>query len=149
MKKISAILFTVIMMATSNATAQNNYPALNHVAIFVVDLAKSTHFYKNIIGLPEIPEPFLDGKHTWLKTGEHSQLHLIAGATSITIHDRRTHICFSVASLDSMVKVLDKNKIPFTNATGVPQTITVRPDGVKQIYCKDPDGFWVEINNDR
>jgi lactoylglutathione lyase len=26
-------------------------------------------------------------------------------------------------------------------------TITTRVDGVKQIYFKDPDGYWIEIND--
>jgi catechol-2,3-dioxygenase len=25
----------------------------------------------------------------------------------------------------------------------------VRPDGVKQIYFQDPEGYWIEINDDK
>tara|TARA_R110000868_G_scaffold1389_10_gene10744 strand:+ start:3320 stop:3502 length:183 start_codon:yes stop_codon:yes gene_type:complete len=25
--------------------------------------------------------------------------------------------------------------------------ITKRPDGVKQIYLQDPDGYWIEVNS--
>jgi lactoylglutathione lyase len=26
---------------------------------------------------------------------------------------------------------------------------TPRPDGVKQVYLQDPDGFWLEVNDDK
>ena len=40
-------------------------PGLNHIAVYVMDLKISTAFYKDIIGLDTIPEPFHDGRHTW------------------------------------------------------------------------------------
>ena len=123
-------------------------PALNHIAVYVYDLKKSTDFYKDIIGLTMIPDPFKDNKHTWFKIGEHSQLHLIQGATSVTGHDKNSHLCFSIASMDSFITVLNKNKIVFEDWPGKTNMVTTRPDGVKQIYFKDPDGYWIEINND-
>ena len=42
---------------------------------------------------------------------------------------------------------LKKNNIPFENWAGEKNTYTIRVDGVKQIYFKDPDGYWVEIND--
>ena len=121
---------------------------LNHIALSVHDLKKSTDFYKDIIGLTMIPEPFHDNKHTWFKIGEHSQLHLIENETSVTEHNKNSHLCFSVSSMDSFIVVLNKNKIQFGNWAGDPNMVTTRPDGIKQIYFKDPDGYWIEINND-
>jgi len=138
-----------IMMTCLSANAQKEKPVyLNHVAVYIFNLQKSTDFYKNIIGLTQIAEPFHDGKHTWFKIGEHSQLHLIQGAESITSHDKNSHICFSVASMDAFVKKLNDNKIWFGNWNGDTGKITNRPDGVHQIYFKDPDGYWIEINDD-
>lgn len=121
---------------------------LNHVAVYIHDLKKGTGFYKDIIGLTVIPEPFHDGKHTWFKIGDHSQLHLIQGAQTVTDHDKNSHICFSVSSMDDFIQKLKKNNIWFGNWAGDTNMITKRPDGVQQIYFKDPDGYWVEINND-
>ena len=146
---LSRLLFAALLTITINASAQMKKTAtLNHVAVYIFDLKKSTDFYKDIIGLTVIPEPFHDGKHTWFKIGEHSQLHLIQGAKAITDHDKDSHLCFSVSSMDDFIAILNKNNIWFGNWAGDAKMITTRPDGVKQIYFKDPDGYWIEINND-
>ena len=62
-------------------------------------------------------------------------------------HDKNTHLCFSVASVPEFVKVLAKNKVEYENWAGEKMAITTRVDGVKQIYFKDPDGYWIEIND--
>ena len=30
---------------------------------------------------------------------------------------------------------------------GTPGAITLRPDGIQQIYFRDPDGYWIEMND--
>ena len=146
---LSRIFTGLFMMITFNVSAQmKKAPSLNHVAIYIYDLKKSTDFYKNVIGLKVTPEPFHDGKHTWFRIGKHSQLHLIEGAASVTEHIKNSHLCFSVPSIENFIMVLNKNNLPFENAAGAANTVTARPDGVKQIYFKDPDGYWIEINND-
>ena len=146
---VSRILFFALIMFAGKVPAQTTKPSsLNHIAVYVFDLKKSFDFYKDIIGLTVIPEPFHDNKHTWFKIGEHSQLHLIQGAASVTDHDKNSHICFSVPSMANFIAVLNKNKIWFGNWAGESNAVTTRPDGVKQIYFKDPDGYWIEINND-
>jgi lactoylglutathione lyase len=149
MKILLKYLFAALLIITFKAPAQTKkLPALNHIAVYVYDLKKSTDFYKDIIGLTTIPEPFHDGKHTWFKIGEHSQLHLIQGAQAVTEHDKNSHLCFSVSSIDDFITVLHKNNIVFADWPGNVNMITTRPDGVKQIYFKDPDGYWLEVNND-
>ena len=145
---IARFLFFFLLLNMFKVSAQMQHSSLNHIALSIYDLKKSTDFYKNIIGLPEIPEPFHDGKHTWFKIGEHSQLHLIQGAAVITEHDKNSHVCFTVSSIDEVIKVLNKNNVWFGNWAGETSKITTRPDGVKQIFFKDPDGYWIEINND-
>ena len=43
--------------------------------------------------------------------------------------------------------MLDSNKIEYENWAGQKMQVTKRVDGVYQIYFKDPDGFWIEIND--
>jgi catechol 2,3-dioxygenase-like lactoylglutathione lyase family enzyme len=38
------------------------------------------------------------------------------------------------------------NNVDFYNWPGKKGSVTDRSDGVKQIYIKDPDGYWIEIN---
>ena len=143
------ILFVLLIITTFKVSAQiKKNPTLNHLAINVFDLKKSTDFYKDIIGLKMIPEPFKDGKHSWFKIAKHSQLHIIQTATAVTERDKNSHMCFSVASVEAFVEILNKNKIWYGNWLGTTNMITTRPDGIKQIFFKDPDGYWIEINND-
>lgn len=129
------------------AQSSANKPALNHIAIYVVDLKKSTFFYQQVIGLDTIPEPFHDGKHTWFSIGIKSHLHLIQGAAAATEHPKNSHLCFSVGSVDLFIASLKKNNIEYENWAGEKNTVTTRVDGVKQLYFKDPDGYWIEIND--
>ena len=147
MKKIPAIFLLALTLFTSQKMFSQQKVLLNHIAVYVVDLKISTAFYKDIIGLDTIPEPFHDGRHTWFSVGVKSHLHVISGATVKTAHDKNAHLCFSVASVPEFVKVLEKNKVEYENWAGEKMTITTRVDGIKQIYFKDPDGYWIEIND--
>lgn len=147
MKKIFAIALIVASpFFVPNLIAQQK-ALLNHIAVYVVDLKVSTAFYKDVIGLDTIPEPFHDGRHTWFNVGVKSHLHLISGATSKTSHDKNSHLCFSVPSVAEFIKRLEKNNVEYEDWAGTKMKVTNRVDGVKQIYFKDPDGYWIEIND--
>ena len=144
-----SIICLLLSFVFLNIYSQNfdSKPRLNHIALYVANLQTSTAFYKDIIGLDTIPEPFHDGRHTWFGVGVKSHLHIISGATTKTDHDKNTHLCFSVPSVNEFVKRLEKNKIEYEDWPGTKMKITTRVDGVKQIYFKDPDGYWIEIND--
>ena len=121
---------------------------LNHIAVYVHDLEKSTAFYQDVLGFKQIPEPFHDGRHTWFSLAPGGQFHLIQGAGTGTTHDKNDHLCFSVPSVEAFIANLNKHGIEYTNWPGTAKAPTVRVDGVKQIYFQDPDGHWIEINDD-
>ncbi|MEP6583386.1 MAG: VOC family protein [Ginsengibacter sp.] len=148
MKLRFAILLISLVMAVNASNAQTK-PLINHIAVYVVNLETSTNFYRDIIGLEIIPEPFHDGRHTWFSVGDHAALHLISGAKVAIAHDKDSHLCFSVAAMEPFIAQLEKNKVAYENWPGQATSVTTRADGVKQIYFKDPDGYWIEINNDR
>ncbi|SDD09734.1 VOC family protein [Pedobacter soli] len=144
----TAILFSIIF---NKAMAQNNAgstPAvLNHIAVYVSDLKQSTVFYESVFNLKIIPEPFHDNRHTWFSLGPAGQLHLIQGLKGTQNFDKNEHLCFSVPSVDEFVKKLNAQHISFEDWAGKEKGITLRVDGVKQIYFKDPDGHWLEVND--
>ena len=146
---ISLLLFVVIGGVHAQDNPPKIKPTLNHIALYVVDLQKSTAFYSDIIQLDTIPEPFHDGKHTWYSIGPLSHLHLIQGAANFTSHDKNSHLCFTVTSVPDFIKVLEKNNIEFENWAGDKNKITTRVDKVNQLYFKDPDGYCLEINDAR
>jgi len=121
----------------------------NHLAIYVVDLPVSRHFYTAVIGLDSIAEPFHDGKHLWLNLGLGSALHVISGAENKKEYFIGNHLCLSTSDLNEFKNRLDKNKIQWQNYLGQKGQTTTRPDGVSQIWLQDPDGYWIEVNNDK
>ena len=146
MKKIA--LLTVCCFTVCIGYAQAFKTHINHTAVFVVDLKKSTAFYTEILGLDTIPEPFHDGKHTWLSTGPGSALHIIAGSPGRKEYYKSQHTCYSVPSVDLFLEKLKKAGMKWEDWDGKPYGITTRVDGVKQVWLQDPDGYWVEVNDD-
>src|SRR5437868_6540968 len=118
MKKVLLFSPLFLLLAILDASGQRQHPVLNHIAIYVKDLKRSTDFYQNIIQLDTIPEPFHDGKHTWFSIGSKSHLHVIQGASDITLHDKNAHICFSVASVTAFIVNLDKAHVPYEDWPG-------------------------------
>jgi lactoylglutathione lyase len=147
MKKILAVL--LLMVLVRSASAQKQDVSLNHIALYVEDLGKSTKFYRDVIGLDTVPEPFKDGLHSWFKISNGLTLHIIQGPKEKLTQYRNTHTCFSVGDIDNFIQHLTKSGISYEDVKGKQQAVTTRVDGVKQIYFKDPDGYWIEINNDK
>ena len=152
-QNISMRKFWIVSLActlTAAAQAQKPAPAkprINHLALYVNNLATSTQFYTQVIGLDTIPEPFHDGRHTWLSIGGGAHLHLISGNAANQPHPKNTHLCFTVPSVPEFADRLKKAGISFENWAGDKNAVTTRVDGVKQLYLTDPDGFWLEIND--
>lgn len=137
-----------LFLATSNCFSQNTSKAkINHTAVYVVNLEASRHFYQDIVGLDTIPEPFHDGKHAWFTTGPGIAMHVIQGAETKKEYYKNQHTCFSVASVKAFTDLLKRNNIMWENVNGTKQAITIRVDGVQQIWLQDPDGYWIEIND--
>lgn len=148
MKKCFCIHFLVCFFAI-HANAQQSKAHINHTAIYVVDIQKTGDFYSNIIGLDTVPEPFHDGKHIWYSTGAHTMLHVIAGATDKKDYYKNQHTCFTVPDFNQFIKKLQALNWPYEDVAGNKNAITTRVDGVHQIWLQDPDGYWLEINDDK
>ena len=143
----NSLLLLVFVFASIFAFAQKK-PHVNHIAFSVAQLERSRVFYTQIVGLDTIPEPFHDHRHVWLSISEHSHLHLIQNPPPITVPDKNTHLCFSVPDVNAFVSILQSKNIAYEDWPGKPLSITTRTDGIHQIYLKDPDGYWIEINDD-
>ncbi|WP_300434026.1 VOC family protein [Christiangramia sp.] len=140
------LIFTLLFMAISNA--QSNQFQLNkdHDAIQVKDLKASAKFYGDVLGLKEIPNGGLPAHIRWFQLGNAVQIHLIE-SDSIPENQKGVHMALNTNNLQEVMKFLKEKDIHFENWTGEVETTNTRPDGIKQIYLQDPDGYWIEIND--
>lgn len=139
-------LFTLLLIGISMSTfAQIK---VNHIAVHVSKLKPSMEFYEKIVGLKEIEEPFKDGLHAWYDIGGGGALHLIEAANTPTEISKVNHLCFSMRDMDAFIQTLKDTNYPFESWPGEKGKITIRVDGIRQIYIQDPDGMWLEINDD-
>jgi lactoylglutathione lyase len=149
---IALALSAAILLAGSLLHSQSAPPPktleFDHTTLHVQDLQKSAAFYEKFLGFERIPDPFKDDKHLWYRIGAHQQLHVVGGATEPVRDDMEQHLAFRVASVPDFIARLDSAHIPYRNFAGE-QKVTLRPDGVHQIYLQDPDGYWLEINDSR
>ena len=152
MLKKHLMLFSFAFLTIAGLTATTNAqdgPKADHVSLYVKDMAKSVEFYEKVMLFKPLADPFHNEQHlVWLRSGEHTQLHLIDGAKDVPERNINNHFAYAVADLQAFMKHLDEMHIKYGNYNGEkkPQT---RPDGVLQIYFQDPDNYWIEVNNDR
>ena len=141
------------MLASSRLLVQAQSPhptaAFDHVALHVRDLQRSAEFYRQVLQLETIGEPFKDGRHLWLRLGVHQQLHLIGGASKSNADDIDVHFALRVTSLQEFCTHLAQLKVKYFSTRREEGLATTRPDGVKQVYLQDPDGYWIEVNDSR
>lgn len=147
--KLSILSICLLFISAIQANAQQNKVHINHTAIYVIDIQKTSAFYSNIIGLDTLPEPFHDGKHIWYSTGEHSMLHVIQGATEKKAYYKNQHTCFTVPDFNAFLDKLKAANWTWEDVGGKKNAITTRIDDVHQIWLQDPDGYWLEINDDK
>ena len=120
---------------------------INHISIAVTDLEESVRFYREILGLKPIPEPFKEGRHAWFDLGQ-AELHVIKSADQRVEHHKSDHFCFSVDDLDAFIEQITAHGVEYYDSSLNKGRINIRPDGIRQIYFTDPDGYWIEVNDD-
>ncbi len=141
----SCILF-ILIMANSNAQSNPFQLMKDHDALQVKDLDTSAKFYGEVLGLEEIPNGGLPDHIRWFQLGDKVQIHLIESEDVPEIN-KGVHMSLSTNKLNELMDFLISKNIDFENWPGEPNTTNTRPDGVKQIYLQDPDGYWIEIND--
>ena len=76
-------------------------------------------------------------------------LHVIESDRSQLKLQKGVHLAIAVGEFDAFVTHLRELQIPFETWLGVPLETNDRPDGVRQVYLQDPDGYWIEVNDGR
>jgi catechol 2,3-dioxygenase-like lactoylglutathione lyase family enzyme len=112
---------------------------LNHVAVYVTDVKRSSEFYQHVLKLESIPRPAFSFPGAWFRLGTNQELHLIASHRSpfFPSHENN-HFALRVDDLDGWERHLKEVGADF--AARKP-----RPDGALQVFLRDPDGHVVEL----
>jgi glyoxylase I family protein len=117
---------------------------LGHVSFPVSDLERSLHFYRDVLGMPEIPRPAALGVGgAWLGVG-NAQVHLIqrfagsdVGAPPPSLNPAAQHVAFVVEDYAATLARLE--------AEGLAVLATSPEMG--QMWVQDPDGHVIELTS--
>jgi catechol 2,3-dioxygenase-like lactoylglutathione lyase family enzyme len=113
---------------------------INHVTILTRDLDASERFYAELVGAERVVSPNFGNPVRWLRIGD-AQIHLLqstiggggTGHFGITVDDLAAvyERARSLGALDAVVNA---------------HYLWELPDGVVQLYVRDPSGNLVEVN---
>ena len=120
---------------------------LDHVSPLVRSLDVSTKFYTRVFGFEPIENGTRMAHIRWFGIGGVDALHITEGDFEGTLLKKPTHFAVRVANLDGFVADLRAKGIAFVDWPGAEGKVTARPDGFRQIYVQDPDGYWIEVND--
>ena len=112
---------------------------LNHVALHVADVEKSSKFYLDTLKLEPMERPAVDFPGAWFQLGDFQELHLIGGLeNAVHSQPRSNHFALRADNLDeweSHFNSIGQEYLPRRT----------RPDGALQLFVADPDGHHIEL----
>jgi catechol 2,3-dioxygenase-like lactoylglutathione lyase family enzyme len=116
-----------------------NIRELNHVAIHVADVERSSRFYRDVLRLETMARPAFDFPGAWFRLGTNQELHLIGKSDSpVSTGSRNNHFALRVDDIAAWEVHLKKTGVAF-------RPRKQRPDGAWQIFLSDPDGHFIEL----
>ena len=128
---------------------------LHHISLPTTDLGRSRRFYREVLGLVEIPRPAFPFPGAWFKLGDR-ELHLIgdqaASQGGSGTDPRQLHFAIRVASFGRAVERLRKLGYREDAEPSDPQHLVLLRQPLTnypQAYLVDPDRHLIEINADR
>ncbi len=122
--------------------------SINHIAIAVKNVDESIKFYKKVLHLKEIENTASNSKTRWLSFTDGKQLHLIPSLNFEMTPIKATHFALETAEINTFIKHLEALNIEYSDWRDTPTKSYVRKDGIQQVYFQDPNGYWIEVNND-
>jgi len=146
MKKL-IIIFLALISSTFLQAQETIAFKFNHIALSVKDVNQSATFYKNVLQLQEITNRTKTDGIRWFSLGDNKELHLVSVVKEPVVINKAVHFALNTANFDAFINKLDAMKIDFSDWPGTRNKITLRTDGIKQIYFQDPDGYWIEVNS--
>ena len=108
---------------------------IHHHSVLVTDLDRARAFYRDVLGLEEVPTPpAFDFPVAWFALGAE-QIHLLLSKQPDTESGR--HIALHVEDLAAARRRLEELGLPVSGATTIP--------GAERLFTADPDGNRIEL----
>lgn len=150
---LAAVIAAVILCCATTSCRQqiprteNSSVATDHLALHVADLDASVAFYSGVFGLQEIPSAAAGRR--WMSLGKGGvALHLLGGRTDPVVDNHSVHLALASSDLEPIMQRLTDRGVVWGDFAGTPGAIgSTRTDGVRQIFFRDPDGYWIEVND--
>jgi catechol 2,3-dioxygenase-like lactoylglutathione lyase family enzyme len=119
--------------------------AFDHVALSVADVDTSVVFYEALFGMTNITdrEP-IDGVR-WLSMQGGGEMHLLAIVDGDVVTNQAVHLAVRTSGFDQLMSKIESMDVEYTTWLNTEPGVTVRDDGTRQIYVRDPDGYWIEV----
>lgn len=109
---------------------------IDHVSVIITDVERSRRFYRDTLGLREIPKPkTFDFVALWFDLGNGQTLHLLLKDKPDTISPR--HFCLRVADARAARGYFRDRGVPIQETTLIP--------GADRFFIADPDGNRIEL----
>ncbi len=121
--------------------------SIDHVSLLVRSLEASTKFYTETLGFTPIHNGTDQPNIRWFGIGGITALHITEADFGDTRLKKQTHFAVYTDNFDGFVADLRKRGVKFWSWAEKTGEVTGRPDGFKQIYLADPDGYCIEVND--
>ncbi len=142
------ILSFISLFGTILSVQSQNNLKYDHQALPVNNLKITGDFYRDILGFKDIPTLVgTKDSHRWLANYEGKEIHLIFSNDEIQKTPKQIHMAFSPLDFEKFIDHLKMNNVVFTNYKLKAGVVQVRNDGIKQLWIRDPQGYWIEINS--
>lgn len=142
-------LFLLACISTLTQAQEKASPIItfNHMALSVKDVDVSAGFYKHVLHLPEITNKSKVDGIRWMSLGEGKELHLISIIKDPVTINKAVHLALTTNDFEGFIKTLIDLNITYSDWQGTLNKVNIRADGIKQVFFRDPDGYWIEMNS--
>lgn len=114
--------------------------SIQHVNVMVDDLAAAQLFYRDLLGLEEIPAPELGFPVHFYKVNEEQEIHVNELPDP---PPERAHFCLRLDNFDAVFERARQGGVIETGTWGKVRRL---PTGVMQAFVRDPAGNLIELS---
>ena len=108
---------------------------IDHVSVLITNVERSRRFYRDLLGLREIPPPrTFDFVVLWFELG-NQQVHLLLKDKPDTISPR--HFALRVQDIHASRAYFTQHRVALEETTPIP--------GADRFFIRDPDGNRIEV----